>query len=111
MSNPYLRKWRDGVQHYVHRLVWIDANGPIPKGLMIDHINRDKHDNRLENLRLVTRSQNAQNRKNVTGYTQISGGRYQAQIMLDYKHYFLGHFDTEAEARSAYLKAKKEYHL
>lgn len=38
-----------------HRLVWESANGPIPSGMEIHHVNRNKLDNRLENLRLVTR--------------------------------------------------------
>ena len=41
-----------------HRLVWHVANGPIPNGLQINHINLDKQDNRLTNLELVTASQN-----------------------------------------------------
>ena len=43
-----------------HRAVWIDAHGAIPKGMAIHHINSIKHDNRLENLALVTQRQNNQ---------------------------------------------------
>lgn len=46
----------------VHRIVWIMLNGDIPNGLEIDHINRDKYDNRIENLRLFTKSQNSLNK-------------------------------------------------
>lgn len=49
------RLWRRG-----HRLVWIAFNGKIPKGLEVDHINGDKHCNKLSNLRLVTHSENIQ---------------------------------------------------
>jgi len=52
------RLWRRA-----HRLVWIAYNGQIPKGLEIDHKNRDKHDNRLSNLRVVTHSDNCKNRR------------------------------------------------
>ena len=46
-----------------HRIIWEMHNGSIPKGLEVDHINRVKDDNRIENLRLVTRSENALNTK------------------------------------------------
>lgn len=42
----------------VHRLVWEVFNGPIPKGLVVNHINEDKTDNRLENLNLLTLTEN-----------------------------------------------------
>lgn len=44
-------------------IVWEGFNGRIPDGYMVDHINRNKQDNRIENLRLVTRSQNVHNSK------------------------------------------------
>ncbi|WP_369076650.1 HNH endonuclease signature motif containing protein, partial [Staphylococcus cohnii] len=44
-------------------MVWEGFNGRIPDGYMVDHINRNKQDNRIENLRLVTRSQNVHNSK------------------------------------------------
>ena len=45
-------------KHYVHRLIWILMTGEDPGSLEIDHINRDSHDNRWCNLRLVTRGRN-----------------------------------------------------
>ena len=43
----------------MHRLVWMVANGMIPEGLVVDHINNDKQDNRLENLQLLTPEENS----------------------------------------------------
>lgn len=44
--------------YFVHRLIWEAFNGEIPEGMQIDHINNDRTDNRLENLQLVTCSEN-----------------------------------------------------
>lgn len=46
---------------YVHRLIWQLLNGPIPEGMEIDHINGNRSDNRIQNLRLVTRTVNCHN--------------------------------------------------
>ena len=48
--------------YMVHRLIWETFMGPIPDGLEIDHINRNRTDNRLENLRVVTHKENIWNR-------------------------------------------------
>lgn len=45
-----------------HRIVWMSVYGDIPDDMVIDHINRSKNDNRIKNLRCVTRQQNARNK-------------------------------------------------
>lgn len=57
----YVRKRYRGKLWYVHRLVWTLANGEIPAGYEIDHIDGNRSNNELSNLRLATRGQNAQN--------------------------------------------------
>ena len=47
----------DGKHQEEHRIVWAEANGPIPEGYVIHHMNGVKHDNRLENLLAVPRNQ------------------------------------------------------
>lgn len=61
---------------YVHRVVWEEANGPIPDGYYVDHINHIRTDNRVENLRLATPSESACNvrtgTRNTSGFKGIS---------------------------------------
>lgn len=61
----YFKMYYDGAAHAssVHRFMWEQFNGEIPKGLTIDHINNDKLDNRLENLRLTTNAFNSRRRE------------------------------------------------
>lgn len=70
---------------YLHRAVWEYHYGQIPNGLMIDHINRDKTDNRIENLRLVTAKENRMNvdpevnqkaRERMTAYNSQDYGKW-----------------------------------
>lgn len=79
----------------VHVQVWVAANGPVPKGHHIDHKNGDIHDNRLENLRLATVSQNICNSKlptdNKTGLKGLvwdpSRGRFRGAVTKDKKQH------------------------
>lgn len=78
----------------------------------IDHINKDKTDNRIHNLRSVTKSQNAMNMKNVKGYTFCNRSKkYIAIIMVNYKKKQLGIFDNPEDARKCYLENKNKYHI
>jgi hypothetical protein len=78
----------------------------------IDHINRDKLDNRIENLREATYSVNARNTIGL-GYTICKNNKknpYCAHIEVDYKKIHLGYFDTPEKAHKIYLEAKEKYH-
>lgn len=61
LSGGYYRVTLNGKVHNVHRLIWEEANGPIPEGYVIDHINGDTLDNTLSNLRAVPRGANRAN--------------------------------------------------
>lgn len=90
----------------LHRLV-LNA----PKGMEVDHINGDRLDNRRENLRLVTRQQNARNRganrSNRSGYKGVSLGHsaWLAYIAISGKNIALGSFKTAEDAAKAYNEA------
>ena len=75
-----------------------------------DHINHMTLDNRRSNLRIVTNQENNQNRK-AKGYSWHKRcKKYEARIVLDGNLKHLGSFNTPAEARAAYLAAKRIYH-
>ena len=78
----------------------------------IDHIDGDRQNNNIENLRIVTNQQNCFNRTTAKGYSyDKKNKKYQSQISINRKNIHLGCFETEAEARQAYLDAKKLYHI
>lgn len=112
-----LQIYVDGVARYAHRLAWLYVHGEWPDG-QIDHINGDKHDNRIANLRVLPgTAQNKQNqsrayRNNRSGMLGVSrdGSRWRARIMVDGKSKTLGRFDTPEEASAAYRRAKAELH-
>lgn len=98
---------------YMHRLI-INA----PKNMEVDHINGDGLDNRKENLRIVTKAENAMNRSrssknNHSGFKGVSFykrlNKWQAYINKDRKFIFLGYFDAKIEAAKAYDTAAKQY--
>ena len=80
----------------LHRLV-IGAG----RGQVVDHINRNRLDNRLVNLRFATHSQNSTNIK-VRGWTRHSCGKFQSTIIINGKQEYLGLFDSPQAASDAY---------
>lgn len=101
------------VKHLLHRYI-IDA----PKGMLVDHINRDVRDNRRCNLRLVNDSQNMRNCKKRQLKTaaskhkgiNLAGNNWQARIMTDNGRLYLGTFKNEIDAALAYNEAAIKYH-
>lgn len=102
----------NGVQYFEHRLIWMLANRhQIPSGMDVDHINRDKLDNRPQNLRLATTAQNRANigrqRNNSTGFKGVflDKGRFRAKIKSKGTQRFLGSYNTPEAAAAAYDSA------
>ena len=64
-----------GKSYQCHRIVWVLANGAIPEGMQIDHINGDGTDNRIENLRIASHAENARNselsKNNANGHKNV----------------------------------------
>lgn len=107
---------------YAHRVIWEMVNGPIPQGMVIDHIDRNPFNNSLSNLRLATRGQNNYNackkngtlRRNTCGlkgvYMDKQRGLWCAEIRSNKKRIHLGRHQTRGLAAVAYAKAALRHH-
>ena len=91
-----------------HQFIFYMKHGYIPK--LIDHIDENKLNNKISNLRPSNKSLNGLNISNSKGYTKHRG-KYMAQIMIDYKNKYLGLYNTPEEASKAYITEKQKYIL
>jgi hypothetical protein len=116
-SHGYVAMHVDGRRYVAHRLAWVYMYGEWPN-TDLDHINNVKNDNRIANLRLVTRKQNMQNvlshKHNTSGFKGVSWhaprSKWRAYIFCDYRQIYLGLFDTKEAAAAARAEAEKVYH-
>ena len=103
-------------KHLAHRLAWLYTYSNWPKD-QLDHINRNRTDNRICNLREVSHKQNNQNRSKPSNNTSGHPGvvwhkrisKWVAQITHNYKDIHLGRFNTIEEAIAARKAAEKLY--
>lgn len=101
-----------GRLHRAHRLAWVHVHGEWPKH-EIDHVNRDRRDNRIANLRSATRAENARNVPSHAGSTSkyrgvswnAARGKWVAQIYIGGRNRRLGTFADEDAAHRAYRAA------
>ena len=85
--------------------------------MQVDHINHDRTDNRIENLRLVNANENGKNQKasvrNKSGVVGVSWkkskNKWHSQIMVNGKQIHLGFFDNIDEAKKARIDAERKY--
>lgn len=99
-----------------HRLIFLMHHGYLPA--LIDHIDGNRLNNKIENLRAATRSQNsfnsAMSKSNRTGVKGVSWReqmkKYRARIYANKKTYELGHFEKLEDAEKAVMEARKKYH-
>ena len=116
----YRRIVVDGHRIYAHQAAWIYVYGSPPDaGLQIDHINGDKGDNRISNLRAVTASVNSQNERKSRPNTRSgllgahwSSNRntWRSSIKVGGRVISLGVFKSPEDAHEAYIKAKRKLH-
>ena len=114
----YRRLGLDSRRFLAHRLAWLYVHGEWPS-MHIDHINGDKGDNRIANLRDASPRINAENKRNPresnsSGYLGVYQPKnYQkwiARLQVRGKGMHIGVFETPEEAHSAYLNAKRKHH-
>ena len=104
-SEGYQKVNLSGENVRLHRIIWECEHGKIPEGMVIDHINRNKSDNRLENLRLVEYSTNIMNampayRPNIT--KRKNRNKYQLRFSMFGKRKTIGDFNSYEEAEAKY---------
>jgi hypothetical protein len=107
----------DGKLYLLHRLAWLYIHGRWPAD-DIDHINGDRHDNRIANLREATRAQNLLNKgpraSNTSGYKGVTWSKrrqkWMAQIGHGGRNFGLGYYQTAEEAHAAYVAAAAKLH-
>ena len=107
----------DGVGLFAHRAAWAIYYGSWPNGI-IDHIDRDRTNNKICNLRISNAADNAHNcsirKNNTSGVHGVSfdkrSGKWLAKICINRKQIFLGHFERIEDARIARVNAELKIH-
>ena len=111
-TDGYIRVSIQGKRYKAHRVIWMMLKSDIPIGYCIDHIDGNKVNNRIENLRLATFSQNSANSvgssKTLPKGVKAQGNKFQARIGHQGKRYHLGTFSTVEDAHTAYITKAKE---
>ena len=106
----YLKFKYRGKYYSYHRVIWEMHHGKIPEWAYIDHINHNREDNRIENLRLALPGENAWNTRKTKkktsskykGVYQTKAGNWVASIVYDGEKIFIGTFKNEDDAGEAY---------
>lgn len=115
----YLMVRIDGRRYFAHRIVWLWVHGEWPRAL-IDHVNCQRLDNRIANLREADRIGNGQNRRNPPANKkscQLLGAtfdkrrcRWAARITVNSRRKHIGYYASAEEAHAAYVAEKVAKH-
>jgi hypothetical protein len=115
-KNGYLGISIGGKRYYAHRLAWLFVHGSMPDS-QIDHVDGDKTNNRIANIRLATSSDNMCNRgafRNKSGAVGVSwnsnSGKWIVQVAKGRKYCYGGLFDDFEDAKAAAVKLRESLH-
>ena len=108
----------DGKLYLAHRLAIVLSGFSLSKNQQVDHINGDRADNRLENLRVASHAENCQNTKarahNKSGMKGVGyepkRKMWRARVSINKKTVWLGYFNSPEKAHAAYCAAAKKLH-
>ena len=100
---------RRSLRYKAHRISWLLYYGVDPVNYQIDHIDGNRSNNRIKNLRLATASFNTQVAILAKSFSSTKTGKYRSIISIQGKQIQLGTFDTEEQARAAYESAIQRY--
>ena len=111
-SNGYVKIEIDSYQYFAHRLAWLYIHGEFPSK-QIDHIDGNRSNNRIVNLRLASQSQNSANMRrhsrNTSGFKGVHWHKrkqcWEARITVNSVQHHLGYFDESMNAHAAYCHA------
>jgi len=115
MSNGYLQIMLEGKTYLAHRLVWLYMTGEFPPELL-DHKDKNRINNKWDNLRPVTRTENTYNKTPTPGKSGLPGVEevktgFRASISVNNKSVHLGVFASKEAASEAYLQARNKYYI
>ena len=109
-SRGYRQLYVGGKPYLLHRLIWLFFHGKEPE--VVDHVNGDVYDNRIENLQDCTQSVNIAKSKlfntNKTGYRGVhynkNAGKYESYVWIDSKKHYCGLHNTPVEAYNSRIE-------
>lgn len=113
-KNGYLKGQIKGKDYKVHRLAWFYMTGEIPPG-QIDHIDRNRTNNRFNNLRVVTHRENQLNKEyeygnsldGFRGVSPVDNGKFRSYVYFNNERIDLGNYSTAEEAHKAYIIGRR----
>lgn len=118
-NNGYIAFTLDSKKYFAHRLAWLYVHKKLPEH-DIDHIDGNRSNNKIKNLRDIPRSSNLENSAKAKSSNKSTGligaylhkktGKFTSRIQVDKKDNYLGSYDTAQLAHEAYMNAKKKLH-